>query len=391
VLGLGAVCTPVLAQDPALGPHYLLYDVRAGEGFNLRRDTLLRAALTTQLLGPGWTLVLPPFGALPHWRDREATVEGLPWRTFFDVDALAHVVPVIEFDEYVERQGPRVDRLLQLDPIPMPDPLPPEPIVEPRPCNTVDAFDWHRLEGADSESVWRGAVFSSRIELQAGQAECLGVFGPYPAIVPRLLETPGAVLVEPFEHLYWDGRYSGPQYWAIRRQLVFAERLRVEAQRFRHAAFGGQPYLAVHLRRGDFVQAHTVPSLPEVARQLRDLQRQTGLARVFVASDASDAELAELRPEIDFVVYRPDPEAGWLDGEVAIIDQILATGGAWFIGTSPSTFSTVIMEERELAGRLPETTWNVLCAPASGRSGEAQGGCMVPRRPVAAPIHRLGR
>lgn len=50
----------------------------------------------------------------------------------------------------------------------------------------------------------------------------------------------------------------------------------------------GGPYLAVHLRRKDFIWGHRedVPSLKGAVRKIRSLMKTHGLHRVFVATDA---------------------------------------------------------------------------------------------------------
>lgn len=50
----------------------------------------------------------------------------------------------------------------------------------------------------------------------------------------------------------------------------------------------GGPYLAVHLRRKDFIWGHRedVPSLEGAVKKIRSLMKTHGLGRVFVATDA---------------------------------------------------------------------------------------------------------
>ncbi|CAL8104661.1 unnamed protein product [Calicophoron daubneyi] len=63
----------------------------------------------TESLDLNWTLVLPPWGPLPHWYGAsqktgwslpEHNSTGVQWSTFFDVDSLARVIPVIEFSDF---------------------------------------------------------------------------------------------------------------------------------------------------------------------------------------------------------------------------------------------------------------------------------------------------
>lgn len=57
-------------------------------------------------------------------------------------------------------------------------------------------------------------------------------------------------------------------------------------------------------------------------------------------------------------------------GAVAIVDQIVCSRAAHFVGTLESTFTYRIQEEREIMGFAPETTFNTFC----GRRAMAQGG-----------------
>ena len=91
---------------------YLTYTVNIGEGFNLRRDVHMRAAILVRNLRRStehnWILVLPPWPRLYHWK---SSVEQfwLPWRNFFDIESLSRYVPSIEFEEYIEKEGNSFD------------------------------------------------------------------------------------------------------------------------------------------------------------------------------------------------------------------------------------------------------------------------------------------
>lgn len=94
------------------GTHYLLYSVNPGEGFNLRRDVYMRAAaLVNELRGKeDWVLVLPPWPRLPHWRG-DYREDNLKWEKFFDLSSLNEYVPVIEFDDYLEKEGRSINEV----------------------------------------------------------------------------------------------------------------------------------------------------------------------------------------------------------------------------------------------------------------------------------------
>ncbi len=83
---------------------YLLWEVNPGEGFNLRRDVYLRMANLVEALNEDspWILVLPPWGPLYHWANRQIDQSRIPWSLFFDVPSLRKYVPVIEFEDFLK-------------------------------------------------------------------------------------------------------------------------------------------------------------------------------------------------------------------------------------------------------------------------------------------------
>jgi len=48
-----------------------------------------------------FTLVLPPWGRLYHWKSNIRQLQ-LPWSHFFDIDSLARHVPVMEFEDFLK-------------------------------------------------------------------------------------------------------------------------------------------------------------------------------------------------------------------------------------------------------------------------------------------------
>lgn len=202
------------------------------------------------------------------------------------------------------------------------------------------------------------------------------------------------------ENLLHD-HYGGKEYWDTRRSMVFAKHLRAVGDEFRShflnssdladsipfqedwtqmkvqlgSARGG-PYLGVHLRRKDFIWGHRkdVPSLAGAVKQIHHLLRTHGLSRVFVATDAIPHEVEELRRLLPEMVQF-EPTWGELelykDGGVAIIDQWICAHARVFIGTSLSTFSFRIHEEREILGFDPKTTYNRFC-------GDQEDACEQP-------------
>ncbi len=99
------------------GKQYLIYDVNPGEGFNLRRDVYLRAANLVKILNENsnWTLVVPPWRRLYHWKTHDIEQNAIPWKTFFDIKSLNRYVPVIEFEDFINETGsPGIDQTIYL-------------------------------------------------------------------------------------------------------------------------------------------------------------------------------------------------------------------------------------------------------------------------------------
>lgn len=88
--------------------------------------------------------------------------------------------------------------------------------------------------------------------------------------------------------------------------MVYAAALRNEGNRFMQDVLGYHPgkgvgrtrpkegggnFLAVHLRRRDYIRAHpaAVPSIERAVQQVSQLLEKTGLHAVFLASDAPES------------------------------------------------------------------------------------------------------
>ena len=87
---------------------YLTYTVNKGEGFNLRRDVHLRVVSLILNLrrttSYNWILVLPPWPHLYHWKSHFIQ-NSVQWSRFFDIKALNQLLPCIELESYIKREG----------------------------------------------------------------------------------------------------------------------------------------------------------------------------------------------------------------------------------------------------------------------------------------------
>ncbi|XP_037775793.1 GDP-fucose protein O-fucosyltransferase 2-like [Penaeus monodon] len=366
---------------------YLLYDVNPGEGFNLRRDVFVRIANLARRLSEmdNWILVLPPWGRLYHWKHTHRG-EYFPWHSFFDIKSLSKWTPVIEFEDYLKAEGPKIQEVYMLQHYV--EGWTGEWVVkyDRRPC-----LEEHNFR-EDSDGSWHGTAWGTNIRV--GNFSCLSIQGEASTLIPLITQKDETrtVLITRAETVLHD-EYGGRRYWAARRSMRFAKHLLSEAARFRaeylhsddvsdktevtddwrdfkpkHGTAVGGPYLSVHLRRRDFIYARgdEIPSLKKAAKQMKELLQAKELQDVYIATDApleEYVELEELMKPYNVHRYDPSPEFfdQWGDGGVAIIDQIICAHARYFTGSYESTFSFRIQEEREIMGFPVETTFNRLC------------------------------
>ncbi|KAG8197124.1 hypothetical protein JTE90_011287 [Oedothorax gibbosus] len=380
---------------------YLLYDVNPGEGFNLRRDVYMRIATLVKKLNKDskntlWTLVLPPWGPLYHWKSRHIGFQAqVLWSKFFDLSSLKKYVPVIEVEDFLKEHGNTIDVLYYL-----------QHYAEGWTNNEweerADIRDclgkppYHKTANGDFTGwFWDYDIISLK------QFYCLSIQG-YSSTLKRFLESTsaGAIMIDRAEVILHDS-FGDLEYWMVRRSMVFSKKLLNIGDDFRklylnstdekdkthlpesltssieRKAVGG-PYVAVHLRRRDFVQARPkdVPSIEFAAQQILKHMKRLNLETLFVATDALQSEFEELQryiPNAKRFLPNNKELKDILDGGVAVVDQWICAHSKFFIGSYESTFSFRIQEEREILGFPVDTTFNRLC-------GDNQTTCTQPSK-----------
>ncbi|XP_069121907.1 GDP-fucose protein O-fucosyltransferase 2-like isoform X2 [Argopecten irradians] len=370
---------------------YLLYNVNPGEGFNLRRDVYIRVANLVKLLNDDepWALVLPPWGRIYHWQTREISQVKLPWSLFFDLDSLRRHIPVLEFEEFLAvSKEPVIDEVYYL-----------QRYKEgwktwAEKMDIRDCLEKHGYtKGKDNH--WHHWFFGYGDEVYAKKFECMSYMGHAGFIKPFLMHNTSdsrSVMLDRAETLLHD-HFGQKRSWEGRRSMVYAKHLRDIGDNFREKYLGstdkkdktelddwtkmnkkhgdakGGPYLAIHLRRKDYLYAHgnEIPSIQHVPGKVKPILKKHKLKKIFVATDAPDEEFEYLKQEFGDKVkvyrFKPTPEEHekYKDGGVAIIDQWICAHARFFIGSYVSTFSFRIQEEREILGFEPEMTFNRLC------------------------------
>lgn len=259
--------------------------------------TPLAAVGHTQTL---WVLVLPPLGG-PHWQQKRAA----PFACFFELSDLA--TPSVTLAQFLEQRRSStcanpatVETALHL--------------ISVMPPSDGSWGHWHATQAACGHLPQQEApVASSRkrgtwrvplpgwddrmggpTSLHASHVGCIHIFGPATTLVQAVREVGGGkgdVLVTRLERTM----QLPPDltYWTLRRGMVFKEGLREHAERAAMHLFHGHPYLAVHLRRGDFLVARrsdVVTAAQAASALLGEIAQHADLRGVFVATDATGTD-----------------------------------------------------------------------------------------------------
>ncbi|GMS89683.1 hypothetical protein PENTCL1PPCAC_11858, partial [Pristionchus entomophagus] len=362
---------------------YILYDVNRGEGFNLRRDVHMRVAIAVKKMrekGVNAVLVLPPWGGLYHWRDR---MTGVRWSELFDVPSLNSFVPSIEFDQFLkDAPSPIFDRVVYLQHFQEGWNGEYTMKSEKRPCMDGDQF-YEKKDG-----LWKG-WFYGLSDVRARELECVSFQGDADTFADLLAKnyTFQSIFVDRAETIL-HAEYCGVEYWRARRSMRYSKLLEARAERFIaeeiNEEIDAQPlterwedekasrlskggaYVCAHWRRRDFVTAYGtgLPSIKGTAKQMTALAKEYGVKKAFIATDADEEEIEELRKHLKITLYtfRPNPEEKLIDGASAIVEQIICSWARAFTGSYVSTFSFRIQEDREIRGFPLETTFRRMCA-----------------------------
>ncbi|KAL0102567.1 hypothetical protein PUN28_018099 [Cardiocondyla obscurior] len=377
---------------------YILYDMNPAEGFNLRRDVYIRVAVFLKRLIERdkefqWQLVLPPWGNLYHWQSRNiGSQERLPWSIFFDIESLQRYIPVIEMYKFMEEYsfGSKEVQLDCLYILQNDEEMFKTGKFEDKneliDCN-INSLRYHKLEN----HLYAGS-FWGYYNITARDVKCLKFHGMAYDLAQNLMpKRYRSIMFDRMEIALHD-EYGSKEYWKARRSMRYNSELYDIAENYRKTFLNstnvndntkrppdwtkekkrqnakGGPYLAVHLRRRDFIRAHkgSVPTIMDTASQLKKKMDKLGLILLFVATDAEPREFEELKSYLSqYKVMKYIPSnyviSKFKDGGVAIIDQIICSYARYFIGTQESTFTFRIQEDREIIGFSSETTFNKLC------------------------------
>ncbi|KAH9635164.1 hypothetical protein HF086_009504 [Spodoptera exigua] len=343
----------------------IFYDVNPPEGFNLRRDVYMRFAIMlaeAQKQGKdNWELVLPPWYNLYHWRSGRR--DPTPWNKYFDIKSLKSYSPVVEMYEIFSKTKKKqleIDVLYMLE-------------------NYEDPFEngvfndkWEVQGSCEYEGLYWGYN-----NITAKEVLCVKFQGKISKLWELIALHPHATKIM-FTHgeIPLHDTYGTKSYWDCRKSMKFNKNLVRIAKDYIEQYLNCKTnkcatYLSVHWRRQDFARSrgNQVPSIAGTAKQIRKtMKKLPNINKVFIATDASMSEINKLEKalneygyETHFFLPSPSIIEEYGDGGIAIIDQIISSHAAHFIGTHESTFTYRIQEEREILGFDSSTTFNRLC------------------------------
>lgn len=382
---------------------YVLYDINASEGFNLKRDVYMRMSMFMRHLAKkskeDWHLVLPPWSKQWHWSQEQGQV-SYSWDNFFHVPSLQLYSPVIELEQFYADHGQVVDQVFVLQHFPE--------FYDWAGGNAKD-MDWSDkwdIAECRDHPYWKQTdgsfqFFHGGKHIKAKQVSCISFQGSSEFLQSVVSSTSVTAIMFDRAEIATHMKYGEADYWMCRRSMRFAKHLIEEANIFRashlnstdvvdrtvlpidwrdeksgRSAVGG-PYLGVHLRRQDFVYGRPkeVPSLDASASQIKRHLNNLNLNTVFVATDMEVEEykyLKQILSKQSFTVVRykitEQNKEQLKEGGLAIIDQIIASHAQFFVGTHESTFSYRIQEEREIMGFPASTTFNRFCPTSDGKA-----------------------
>ncbi|XP_046975654.1 GDP-fucose protein O-fucosyltransferase 2 [Vanessa cardui] len=354
-----------------LNEKFIIYDVNPPEGFNLRRDVYMRFAIMlseARQHHKNWMLILPPWYSLYHWQTTQSDFP-LPWSNFFDVKSLKKFAPVVELHEVfskIESNIFTIDRLYVLQ-------------------NYPDAF-----ENGEFRDKWEiggncdyDGTFWGYNNVTVKETVCVKYQGRISNLWELISLNPTDKFVM-FAHgeIPLHDQYGTKTFWDCRKSMKFNKNLINTAKKYISEYFNCNSkicttYVSVHWRRRDFARSRKkdVPSIKGTVKQIDNAIKNYNpqIVNIFIASDGQNSELIKLEKQLSDIGYKVHfylPTQSELDkfkdGGVAIIDQIICSHAAYFIGTYESTFTFRIQEEREILGFESSTTFNRLC-PDKGR------------------------
>jgi len=332
---------------------YLLFDVTPHEQLNKQRRALmfyLDLALKLER-----TLVLPRARLRrPQAGGARAECEYVQWSELFNITTLRTLHPVVELEAFLAIGGP-IDQLY---------------VLKAQGCLPTSGSTL-RFNGVDgvrvSESLCESTAQYNFNRLQALGQRAIG----FSESTDQMLQARAA---------------------ALRPYVRFVQSTYDAAAQFVERAFGGEPFIAVHWRRTDFLlvrrsQKGVLQSAAALVAHVQRVQRATRIRNVYLATDSEDpAELDEVHRALQPVRYVQGEDAGDSRArvEVANIEIAICGAASHFLGTKTSSYTLAILEERAAVFGHADATAQEMDDLPVGTPAASPNGAPPPTSPALA-------
>jgi len=310
------------------------------------------------------TLVLPRARLLrrsPTAGMRSDAYEYARWGELFNVSVLSKLHPVVELEDFLAEHG-FVERMY----------------VIRKDCQPRTSTEVH-FNGIDGVRVSE-LLCDAKAQYGAGELQALGL---------RAIGFSGST--DQLQH---------SRALELRPHVRFVQSTYDAAREFVEQSFGGDPFVAVHWRRTDFLlvrRSHpgVLQSASALTAHVRRVQSATGIRRVYLATDSDDqAELDQVERAIDPVRHsRTDSAASLLArAQLANVEIAICGMASRFLGTRTSSYTLAILEERSaIFGHATDTSEEMQVEPPPAPEAALIPSRDVSEAPPASPAVTVGR
>ena len=301
---------------------FLLYDTIFHEQVNKQRRALMFYLNTAMQLKR--TLVLPRTRLLRRKPGGgsmfDPNADYVAWGELFNVSLLSKIHPVMELEQYMALHG-GVSLHVK---------------ISHQGCAPSDGETTVPFNGLADGLAAARSVCDGRLQYDVNALKSAQYADEESIAFSDSVDQLPAELTMPLRPYV---RYTDPVYEA--------------ATAFANERFGGEPFLAIHWRRTDFLmlrQSHewALQSADMVIRHAKEAMRVFGLKHVYLATDTeSKGELAQVTQALNAVRYKPKLTSLLTKTVGANIEITICALANRFFGTRTSSFSLAIMEERQ--------------------------------------------
>ena len=148
-----------------------------------------------------------------------------------------------------------------------------------------------------------------------------------------------SVNTDSYIHGCWQLPFSTPNYTDYRKHVKFHKR-------FYNIFNSSEKYLSIHWRQEDFlkVRPQVVMNKEELVKYVKRKLKELNLKKVYIATNSNIPEdLNYIHKNLPTFKY---PQENMSDIDYAILETLICTKSAYFIGTDTSLYSTHIIGER---------------------------------------------